>query len=87
MNKYQPQSPQRPPRFFWAKIKNENDSKEIDSSLLFDPPGKKERGGTKRRRRAQRRFLKKTWVVLIFLHPAPEHLVFFYLCVLCDLCG
>jgi len=66
MNKYQPQSPQRPQRFFWVKTKNENDSKEIDSSLPFDPPGKKGRGGTKRRRRAQRVLLKKTWVVLIF---------------------
>jgi len=65
MNKYQPQSPQRPQRFFWVKTKSENDSKEIDSSLPFDFPGKKKRGGTKKKRRAQRLFLEKPWAVWI----------------------
>jgi hypothetical protein len=44
---------------FRVKIKKSNDSKKIDSSLPFDPPGKKKRGGTKRRRRAQRLFPEK----------------------------
>jgi hypothetical protein len=63
MNKYQPQRTQRPPRFFRVKTKNENDSKEIDSSLPFHFPGKKGSAGTKRRRRAQRVFLEKPWAV------------------------
>jgi hypothetical protein len=60
MNKYQPQSPQRPQGFSWVKTKNENNSKEIDSSLPFDFPGKKGRGRTKRRQRAQRSLLIKS---------------------------
>jgi hypothetical protein len=47
---------------FLGKDKNSNDSKEIDSSWPFGPPGKKRRGETKRRRRAQRMFLEKPWV-------------------------
>jgi hypothetical protein len=65
MNKYQPQSTQRPPRFSWVKTKKSNDSKEINSSWPFDPPGKKGRGGTKRRPRAQRLFLEKPLAVWI----------------------
>jgi hypothetical protein len=52
MNQYQPQSTQRPQRFFWVKTKNTNYSMEKDSFLPFDPPGKKEedegRGGGER---------------------------------------
>jgi hypothetical protein len=62
MNKYQPQSTQRPPRFSWIKKKT-NDSRRINSSLPFGPPGKKRRGGTKRRRRTQRLFLEEPWAV------------------------
>jgi hypothetical protein len=61
MNKYPPQSTQRPQRFFWVKTKNANYSIEIGSYLPSHPPGKMRRGCTKRRRRAQRSFLGKPW--------------------------